>query len=113
MKVVALKNSGKVLVAAAGNDNTTAADISDPYSHAFPGSDPDAALRVMATEENDCRAYFSNFSPSTNSTQYNIAAPGWKYSRPFQKQVTDTLRYLQASVWLQAAALVWGSYLLT
>ena len=61
-----------MLVAAAGNDNTIY------ITHAYPGADPDTALRVMATEENDCRAWFSNFSPAGNPTRYNIAAPGWE-----------------------------------
>ena len=67
-EVDAMKAAGKVLVAAAGNENST--------SPSYPGADPDTALRVMSTQENDCRSYFSNFSPSTNPTQYNIAAPG-------------------------------------
>ena len=67
-EVDAMKAAGKVLVAAAGNENST--------SLSFPGADPDTALRVMSTQENDCRSYFSNLSPSANPTQYNIAAPG-------------------------------------
>ncbi|MGR8932325.1 MAG: S8 family peptidase, partial [Gammaproteobacteria bacterium] len=65
-----IKAEGKIVVAAAGNDNTT-----DSF-FAFPAADPDTALRVMSTENNDCRSRFSNFSPSTSPTQYNIAAPG-------------------------------------
>jgi hypothetical protein len=69
-EVLAIKNAGKVLVAAAGHSNTT--------SPSYPGADPNTALWVMATEENDCRAYFSNFSPSGTPNQYNIAAPGYE-----------------------------------
>ena len=65
-----IKAAGLVLVAAAGNDNTT------DTTEAFPGADPDTALRVMATEWHDCRAEFSNFSPAATPYRYNIAAPG-------------------------------------
>ena len=67
-EVDAMKTAGRVLVAAAGNENSTIPS--------YPGADPDTALRVMSTQENDCRSYFSNLSPSANPTQYNIAAPG-------------------------------------
>ena len=66
-----IKAAGKVLVASAGNDNLTST------ANAFPGADPNTALRVMATEENDCRTLFSNFSPAAAPTQYNIAVPGF------------------------------------
>jgi len=70
-QTLAMKKAGLVLVAAGGNDNTT------DTGGAYPGSDPNTALRVMATEQMDCRTYFSNFSPSSSPSQYNIAAPGW------------------------------------
>ncbi|WP_295400610.1 S8 family serine peptidase [uncultured Thiocystis sp.] len=73
-QVTAMKNAGMILVAAAGNSNTTS-----PIS-AYPGAYPNTALRVMATEQHDCRAYFSNFSPSTAPGQFNIAAPGFNIS---------------------------------
>lgn len=68
-EVIAIKDSGKILVAAAGNYNW-----SGPI---YPAAYPETAFRVMATDQNDCRAFFSNFSPPSNSTLYNIAAPGY------------------------------------
>ena len=78
-QVLAMKNAGMVLVAAAGNDNTTST------TDAFPGADPNVALRVMATEQQDCRAWFSNFSPAAMPGQYNIAAPVGISLRPHPK----------------------------
>jgi subtilisin family serine protease len=72
-EVAAIKAAGKILVASAGNDNSSATTGGCRY----PGSDPNTALRVTATEEHDCRTLFSNFSPASNPTFYNIAAPGW------------------------------------
>jgi thermitase len=67
-EVAAIRASGKVLVAAANNDNST--------TPRYPGADPDTALRVMATNQQDCRWALSNFSPASEPAQYNIAAPG-------------------------------------
>jgi thermitase len=50
------KAAGKLLVVAAGNDTNTGEGTFN--------IDPDIALRVMATEEHDCRTDFSNFSPA-------------------------------------------------
>src|SRR5829696_4967995 len=72
-EVAAIKASGKILVASAGNDNSGP----DGDECSYPGNDPNTALRVTATEEHDCRAFFSNYSPASNPTFYNIAAPGW------------------------------------
>lgn len=111
-EVLAIKNEGKVLVAAAGNDNTTYADIYDPDAYVFPGADPDTALRVIATEQNDCRAWFSNFSPAANSTQYNIAAPGWQIQSTLPGAGYGLLSGTSQAtpIVAGAAALVWGKF---
>jgi subtilisin family serine protease len=105
-EVNAIKTAGKVLVAAAGNDNTT--DV----TNAYPGADPDTALRVMATEENDCRAWFSNFSPAGNPTRYNIAAPGWQIQSIFPQAGYLSLSGTSSAspIVAGAAALVWGEF---
>jgi thermitase len=63
------RKAGKILVAAAGNTNDT--------GNGTLNADPGFALRVMATEHNDCRASFSTFSPAADPTRFNIAAPGF------------------------------------
>lgn len=67
-EVATIKAAGKILVAAANNDNSTAAR--------YPGADPNTALRVAATNQQDCRWAYSNFSPASDPIRYNIAAPG-------------------------------------
>jgi hypothetical protein len=66
----------------------------------------------MATEENDCRAYFSNFSPGGNPTRYNIAAPGWQIESTLPEAGYGFMSGTsQASpIVAGAAALVWGEF---
>jgi Subtilase family/Fervidolysin N-terminal prodomain len=112
-EVAAIKAAGMILVASAGNDNSSAPTNISRATNAvcsYPGSDPNTALRVSATNEQDCRAYFSNFSPASNPTFYNIAAPGYNI---WSLSPNNGARYSsgtsQASPMVAgAAALVWG-----
>jgi thermitase len=104
-EVAAIKAAGKILVASAGNDNSSTTD-----ECSYPGSDPNTALRVTATNEQDCRTLFSNFSPASNPTFYNIAAPGYNI---LSISPTGSYRYLNGTSFAApmvagAAALVWG-----
>jgi subtilisin family serine protease len=102
-EVAALKTAGKVLVASAGNGNSTT-----PF---YPAADPNTALRVMNTTQQDCRAFDSNFSPSSNPTRYNIAAPGdYTLSTVLNNGYADKGGTSMATPMVAgAAALVWGT----
>jgi hypothetical protein len=64
----------------------------------------------MATEQHDARAYFSNFSPATAPTRYNIAAPGWNiYSTlPAGGFGPRSGTAMASAVVAGSAALLWG-----
>lgn len=102
-QVAGMRAAGMVLAAAAGNSNSSTV-------FSYPGADPNTALRVMATEQNDARAYFSNFSPAATPALYNIAAPGYQiYSTVPGEGFTPMSGTSMASpVVAGAAALVWG-----
>lgn len=102
-QVAAMRTAGMVLVAAAGNENTS-------VTPSYPGADVNTALRVMATETNDSRAWFSNFSPSAIPTRYNIAAPGWNIWSTLPGEGFGKLSgtSMASPVVAGAAALVWG-----
>jgi hypothetical protein len=98
------KAAGKLLIVAAGNGDYTG-----------DGSfnvDPDIGLRVMASQENDCRTYFSNFSPSTNPTLFNIAAPGWELPSTLPGEQFGPLSgtSMASPIVAGASALVWGQF---
>src|SRR5215204_4719408 len=108
-EVAAIKDAGKILVASAGNSNSSATSYPEG-SCSYPGSDPNTALRVTATNEQDCRTLFSNFSPASDPTFYNIAAPGWNI---LSLTPNNGSRYASgtssaAPMVAGAAALVWG-----
>ena len=102
-QVVAMATAGMVLVAAAGNENTSTV-------LSYPGADASTSLRVMATEQNDTRAWFSNFSPAAAAATYNIAAPGWQiYSTLLHEGFGPMSGTSMATpIVAGSAALVWG-----
>jgi len=105
-QVTAMKTAGIALAAAAGNDNST------DTTYAWPGADPNVAFRVMATEHNDCRTYFSNYSPAANPGLFNIAAPGYDILSTYPDAQYRTLSgtSMATPVVAGAAALVWSKF---
>ncbi|MEI6333263.1 MAG: S8 family serine peptidase [Methylococcaceae bacterium] len=98
-----IKAAGKVLVVSAGNSNSS-------VSPHYPAAYPNTALRVMSTETNDCRSYFSNFSPSSNPLLYNIAAPGSDIMSTTSNAGYESYSgtSMASPVVAGSAALVWG-----
>ena len=96
------KAAGKVLVVAAGNGNDTGARTFN--------RDPHFALRVMATEQHDCRASFSTFSPARDPERFNIAAPGFAIVSTLPGDRFGTMHGTSMATPIVAAtaALVWG-----
>jgi hypothetical protein len=94
-----------VLVAAAGNENSST-------TPRYPAAYPNTALRVMATEQQDCRTFSSNFSPASNSNLYNIAAPGWQIPSTLPDGGFGPLSgtSMASPIVAGGAALVWGQF---
>lgn len=104
-QVNAIKLAGKVLVAAAGDFNASTFLF-------YPGADPNTALRVMATQERDCRYRSSNFSPAATPTLYNIAAPGFEIPSTLPDESFGSISgtAMAAPMVAGTAALVWGQF---
>ena len=104
-EVDAIRNAGMVLVAAAGNENSST-------TPRYPAAYPNTALRVMATEQQDCRTFSSNFSPASNSNLYNIAAPGWQIPSTLPDGGFGPLSgtSMASPIVAGGAALVWGQF---
>ncbi len=109
-EIIALRTAGKVLVVPAGDNNSS--------DSRYESGNPNIALRVMATEHNDCRATYSSFN-SIGGTRYNIAAPGLRIPSTllndgfgYQFSIYDEIpsSNTAAAVTAGAAALIWGQF---
>lgn len=98
------KSAGKLLVVAAGNSNNTGVGTFN--------TDPNIGLRVMATTQEDCRTYFSNFSPALTPNLFNIAAPGWQTPSTLPNQSYGPMSgtSMASPVVAGGAALIWGQF---
>lgn len=102
--ITVANNLGRLVIAAAGNDNTSSTTL------AYPAALPNT-VAVAATEQNDYRTYFSNFDTASN-IWIDIAAPGYYI---LSTVPTNALGYMNgtsqaAPVVSGIAARVWAKY---
>ena len=95
-------NKGRLVIAAAGNNNSSA--------KTWPGAEP-KAFGVAATEENDRRTWFSNFD-TTAAPWVDIAAPGYSIYSTLNAGKYDLMdgTAMSAAVVAGTAARVWSKY---
>ncbi|MEW5830945.1 MAG: S8 family serine peptidase, partial [Chloroflexota bacterium] len=99
-QVNAAANKGRLVIAAAGDNNKSV--------KAWPGAEP-KAFGVAATEENDRRSWFSNFDTKT-APWVDIAAPGYSIYSTINNRKYDLMdgTAMSAAVVAGTAARVWS-----